>query len=739
MSADDAMRADPVRPAGQGATRQPDAQSFQRPPRARHLHLGHFAFMRAVVQGLDTREAWDRYLRTEGEHDDIRNVRRTIQWIRDEFATAAKRFDRFGTARLVKIDATAIAGLEATLPTLEDFAAEHGLLEFSEAEQLEYYEDMYRRQTRRQARRARLIGRQLEALGWLERLVAQAPAAGNAAAAAASQQDAAARAPQSGDPVASWLPPDLVTHLAAAGIVTVSQLVDRINGLGLRWWSGIRAIGAVKAERIMDWLRAHEATTGLAIGAHVNVKRSHLHPHALASIVPNGTAIVPLEKFIVPAELDGSQGAYRAPRQLCRISAANDYEAILTWIRVKHGLSPQEIAALKRRRGIDPQAPEGAMEWLSYLSHTQRAYRKEAERFMLWAIVQHRKPLSSMTHDDCEAYRRFLAAPTPAEQWCGPRAREKWSPLWRPFEGPLSPLAQRQAITILKNLYKFLCDQCYLIGNPWNGMAMPKASARIDLGRSFTQAQWHFIETQLTLLPDTSANRRLRFALHLFHATGLRLAEATAATVDRLIRESRPSDAPEAETVDGWELRVIGKAARQRRVQVPQHVVGELSTYLATRGLDPNPRHPANAGAFLLGKAVDVAERAPWSPTGMRTVDPKAGIAPSTLYVQLKAFLADCAGMLATRDAQDAARLAAASTYWLRHTYGAQAYAAGTPLDVLQENLGHASLATTSIYTTSKEGRRAKVAEGLAQESRSPRRLAAGETGADASIGEAPD
>ena len=50
--------------------------------RHRKLHLGHFAFMRAVVQGLDTRDSWDRYLRLEGEHDDVRNVRRTIQWMR---------------------------------------------------------------------------------------------------------------------------------------------------------------------------------------------------------------------------------------------------------------------------------------------------------------------------------------------------------------------------------------------------------------------------------------------------------------------------------------------------------------------------------------------------------------------------------------------------------------------------------------------------------------------------------
>ena len=77
--------------------------------RQRKLHVGHFAFMRSVVQGLDPRESWERYFRVEGEATDQRTVRATIAWIRDEFAAAAKREDRFGTARLVRIDATRIA------------------------------------------------------------------------------------------------------------------------------------------------------------------------------------------------------------------------------------------------------------------------------------------------------------------------------------------------------------------------------------------------------------------------------------------------------------------------------------------------------------------------------------------------------------------------------------------------------------------------------------------------------
>ena len=74
-----------------------------RPPRK--LHVGHFPFMRAVVQGLDAQAMWERYLRIEGEASDLRVVRSTIRWICDAFAVAARREQRPGTARLVLLDA----------------------------------------------------------------------------------------------------------------------------------------------------------------------------------------------------------------------------------------------------------------------------------------------------------------------------------------------------------------------------------------------------------------------------------------------------------------------------------------------------------------------------------------------------------------------------------------------------------------------------------------------------------
>ena len=668
--------------------------------RRRKLHVGHFAFMRAVVQGIDVRSSWDRYLRVEGEGTDQRLVRSTTAWIRDEFAAAAKREDRHGTARLVRIDISKIADGSQELPSLEAFAESRGIEEFSQTEQTTAFEAEYGKASARQKRRAKLIARQLDALRWLEGLVAQSPRAGDA--------------------VAAWLNPALANHLEAADIFTLAQLVERINGIGRRWYAGIKAMGESKAQRIVEWLRElgspHGHSIELQLGRHVALPRSKLYAHELQAVVAPASDIRPLEKFIVPAELDGTRGLYRRPQAQCLLKAGNDYQAILAWLRSKHGLTPDQKANLKARRRQRDTGVEQGLDWLQALSNTQRAYRKESERFLLWAVTHKGKALSSMSNEDCIEYRDFLADPQPRSRWCGDRGRERWSPLWRPFEGPLSASAQRHAVTILKNLYGFLVDQNYLMGNPWSAVGVPRsAGPKVNAGRSFSLAQWGFIEAQLKMLQATSANQRLTFGLHLLYATGLRLSEVVAATVDDLQWVEYPADASDDQPMQGWMLRVIGKGQKEREVPLPIDVVGELAKYLRSRGLDPDPEDIGNQGAFLLGKASDAAARAPGLNTGQR-FDPREGIAATTFYDQIKAFFMGCGDVLRGQgDARGAERFAKASTHWMRHSHASHAIASGMPIEIAQQNLGHASLATTTVYVTTEKRRRMKAVEAFWQ------------------------
>jgi integrase len=54
------------------------------------------------------------------------------------------------------------------------------------------------------------------------------------------------------------------------------------------------------------------------------------------------------------------------------------------------------------------------------------------------------------------------------------------------------------------------------------------------------------------------------------------------------------------------------------------------------------------------------------------------------------------------------AKLAGATTHWLRHTFGTRAIAREVPLDVIQAQMGHSSIqTTTTIYGRAPMRRRA--------------------------------
>ena len=634
-----------------------------RPDRSSKLHSGHFAFMRAVVLGLDPSNSWSRYL-GGGAVADLRIVRSTIAAMRGEFAAAAKREAKPGTARLVLLDAVHLAD-DRPPPTLEAFALERGMEDFSQAEQVEAYTEAFgdaarsagHNSGRRAGQRARLIDRQLEALRWLEQLIAEEPKAG--------------------DGVGAWLAPSIAERIERAGMPTLFVLIDRINGIGARWWTGVPGIGAAKAERIVQWLQSHEGSIGVRIGAHVAARRTALQPAELAAVVPVATTLVPLEKFLVPPELSGQAGRFRAPRDQCLLGADDDYAAVHAWLASKR---PGKVAGV--------------------LSATQRAYRKEAERLLLWAILEKAKPLSSLNVEDAAAFMAFLEDP-PA-WWCGPRHRQRWSPLWRPLEGPLAAPARRHALTILRGLYAFLVSNTYVIGNPFEGVALPRSPARpLGSNRSLTFDQWDAIEQALQALPPTPANRRRARALRWLYATGLRISELTAARCGDL--EPLAYITADGKQASGWLLGVIGKGDRLRQVPVPPGLVDELARELDDTGCARDPRAPANEAVPILASFGE-AELQPWSASG--------------LYKAIKAVLGGFAEELQAEEGAGALRLRRASPHWLRHTHGTHALNgrkghAPVPVQVVQNNLGHASIGTTSGYLTTEREARLQAMEGF--------------------------
>ena len=148
---------------------------------------------------------------------------------------------------------------------------------------------------------------------------------------------------------------------------------------------------------------------------------------------------MPWEQLRLPHEADGSAGTYRAPHPTCTLDADNDCQAVQAW------LSLRKSAA------------------------TQRAYRKEAERLILWAIVESGRALSSLTTEDAVAYRAFLSRPTPREGWVGP-VRPRGALDWRPFSNGLSARSAAYTLSVLGALFRWLIEQRCLLANPFAGV-----------------------------------------------------------------------------------------------------------------------------------------------------------------------------------------------------------------------------------------------------------------------------
>ena len=152
---------------------------------------------------------------------------------------------------------------------------------------------------------------------------------------------------------------------------------------------------------------------------------------------------------------------------------------------------------------------------------------------------------------------------------------------------------------------------------------------------------------------DSPAGRRDRLILELLYATGIRVSELVGLDLDDVDRNRRV-------------VRVLGKGAKQRTVPYGLAAERALESWL-TAGR-PALAAPASGAALLLG-----ARGGRLDPRAVRTVVHRA--------------------VAAVPGAPDMA------PHGLRHSAATHLLEGGADLRSVQELLGHASLATTQLYT----------------------------------------
>lgn len=448
--------------------------------------------------------------------------------------------------------------------------------------------------------------------------------------------------PLVGEDIDRWLSARSVQALHAHGIKTLADLTVRIPRRRM-WWTGIAGLGATGARQIEGFFAAHPQLTERA-----------------RALVPVQAAqdIVPWEVLTLPQEVDGSNGTFRAPPGTCTLDALNDYEAVQAW------LSLHESGA------------------------TLRAYRKEAERLILWAILERGRALSSLTVEDAVAYRAFLRRPTPIRRWIG-RTRPRTATDWKPFAGPLSPRSVSYSLSVLGSLFRWLMEQGYLLANPFSGVKVRGASHGpvVDTGHVFSEGEWAILRTIADGLEwsygwDVPAAQRLRFILDFAYSTGLRASELVGVTLKLVQMDAHD---------DHW-LHLVGKGGKAGKVALPPLARGALDRYLMQRGLPTSPQlwKPETPLIANLDK------------------ESKAGITASRLWSIMRRFFRTTADQMEADNPALAQKLWQASPHWMRHTHATHALANGAELTTVRDNLRHASITTTSIYLHGDDVKRAR-------------------------------
>ena len=215
-------------------------------------------------------------------------------------------------------------------------------------------------------------------------------------------------------------------------------------------------------------------------------------------------------------------------------------------------------------------------------------------------------------------------------------------------ERKLEAVSSFRKMEAIKSFYAFQTAEGRLTESPAQALRSPRLPARLpkfltreDMDRLFSVP-----------LDGSFEAARARTMLEVLYATGMRVSELLSLKLDAV------------NLADGW-VRVFGKGSKERLIPVHDRAVGILKQYLAVRRGKFKDQASAQIFVSRAGKPLSRAQF--WR--DLRGLGRRAGVA-QPLHPHL-----------------------------LRHTFATHLLQGGADLRSVQELLGHASLATTQIYT----------------------------------------
>lgn len=222
---------------------------------------------------------------------------------------------------------------------------------------------------------------------------------------------------------------------------------------------------------------------------------------------------------------------------------------------------------------------------------------------------------------------------------------------------PLAARSVQRNLSALRSFYNWAVREGMASANPASQVAAPKMG--MALPKALTVAQVQALLDAPN--PDGSVGLRDRAFVEFLYATGARVSEAVNVTPDDLDIN------PELSVV-----RLFGKGRKERLVPLGRYATAALEAYLVRGRPQLATKGPGVPQIFLNKRGRPLSRQSAWE------------------------ILRD--------SAQGASLEVEVSPHTLRHSFATHLLEGGASVREVQELLGHASVATTQIYTRLSPG-----------------------------------
>jgi len=218
---------------------------------------------------------------------------------------------------------------------------------------------------------------------------------------------------------------------------------------------------------------------------------------------------------------------------------------------------------------------------------------------------------------------------------------------------PLAASSIARTISSIRSFVRFLVDEGVLETDPSVDLVAPKQPARLPKALTIEQVEALLAATD----GDEPADLRDKALVELLYATGARISEAVALNVDDLLGENGTAEV----------VRLFGKGGKQRIVPIGSYARTAVDAYLIRARPVLSQRGRSTPALFLGVRGARLSRQNAW---------------------------------LLLRAAAERAKLdLELSPHSMRHSFATHLLQGGADVRVVQELLGHASVATTQIYT----------------------------------------